>query len=185
MSSKFKFKRRKKVAGAFEINVTPMIDMFSVMITFLLATAVFSSTGQTRVEVPFLSSKPPPTQEEVDKKPVRLVTVIVENKIVKMESSLSNNSTTVKKEQFNNDDRGLDDLQAKLYQIRQQDPKFDKVTVMTELDTKYENLVKVLDAMRELKGGRPPIAVGPEFKPPPGIDSNSLIPKIVLGNVIL
>ena len=184
MSSKFKFKRRKKVAGAFEINVTPMIDMFSVMITFLLATAVFSSTGQTRVEVPFLSSKPPPTQEEVDKTPIKLVTVIVENTIVKMETSQSNSSATVKKDQFLNDDRGLDDLQAKLYQMRQQDPKFDKVTVMTELDTKYENLVKVLDAMRELKAGRPPIPNPPDAKTPAGIDPNALIPKIVLGNVI-
>ena len=185
MSSKFKFKRRKKVAGTFEINVTPMIDMFSVMITFLLATAVFSSTGQTRVEVPFLSSKPAPTQEEVDKTPLRLVTVIVENKVVKMESSLSNNSSSVQKSEFANDPRGLDDLQAKLYQLRQQDPKFDKVTVMTELDTKYENLVNVVDAMRELKAGRPPIPNAPDFKVPVGIDANALIPKIVLGNVIL
>jgi hypothetical protein len=82
-------------------------------------------------------------------------------------------------------EQGLDDLQARLYQIRSEDPKFDKVTLMTELDVKYETLVQVIDTMRELKPGRQPIPYPAGVKPPAGVDSDALIPKIVLGNVIL
>lgn len=183
-----KFKIRKRSSGQdgpIELNVTPMIDMFSMLNSFLLMTAVFSATGAVRVEVPFLSSKPPPTQKEMDDKPEKVVTLIVDNDMAKLEIGLSNNSSSVKKEEFKVDPAGLDALQAKLYAIRSEDPMFDKVTVMTETDTKYEKLIQVLDAMRELKPGRAPIPLPADYKLPVGTDRNALIPKIVLGNVIL
>lgn len=184
--SKFKIRRRAKGEESFELNVTPMIDMFSVLISFLLITAVFSATGQMRVEVPFLSSKPPPTKQEVEKnKPEKVVTLIIDTDKVKLEVGLSDNSQTVKKDEYKTDDKGLDDLQGKLYALRQEDGKFDKVTVMSEMDVKYETLVAVLDAMRELKPGRQPIPWPADYKLPTGIDPSALIPKIIFGNVIL
>ncbi len=183
--SKFRFKRRKKNPDGFEINVTPMLDMFSVLIAFLLLTAVFSSTGQIRVEVPFLSSKPPPPQEELEKKDEKSATVTVDNAVVKLEVSTTASSRSLESKEYPIDDKGLDDFQARLYQLRSEDPKFDKVTVMTELEVKYENLIKVMDAMRELKPGRQPIPYPSGVKPPIGVDPGALIPKIVLGNVIL
>lgn len=184
--AKFKIKKRSKGEGKpVELNVTPMIDMFSMLNSFLLMTAVFSSTGEVRVEVPFLSSKPPPTQKEVDDKPEKVVTAVVDNDEVKLEIGMSNNSTTVKKESYKIDPVGLDSLQAKLYSLRQEDAKFDKVTMMTELETRYENIVKVVDAMRELKPGRNPIPLPEGQKQVSGVDPNALIPKIILGNVIL
>jgi biopolymer transport protein ExbD len=180
----FRFKKRKKAADSFEINVTPMLDMFSVLIAFLLATAVFSSTGQIRVEVPFLSSKPPPTQDEVDKNPQKVITITIDNAQVKLDVSSTNNSKAESK-QYSLDDKGLDEMQARLYQLRSEDTKLDKATVMTELEVKYENLVKVIDYMRDLKPGRQPIPYPEGVKPPIGVDPDALIPKIVLGNVIL
>jgi biopolymer transport protein ExbD len=183
--SKFRFKKRKKSAESFDINVTPMLDMFSVLIAFLLLTAVFSSTGQIRVEIPFLSSKPPPPQEEIDKNPQKTVTITVDTSIVKMDLSTDATSKDNESKEYPLSEQGLDDLQARLYQIRSEDPKFDKVTLMTELDVKYETLVQVIDTMRELKPGRQPIPYPAGVKPPAGVDSDALIPKIVLGNVIL
>ena len=183
--SKFRFKKRKKSAESFDINVTPMLDMFSVLIAFLLLTAVFSSTGQIRVEIPFLSSKPPPPQEDLDKNPQKSVTITVDTALVKMDLSTDASSKDNESKEFPLTDKGLDDLQARLYQIRSEDPKFDKVTLMTELDVKYETLVQVIDTMRELKPGRQPIPYPPDVKPPVGVDTDALIPKIVLGNVIL
>ena len=185
MSRKFRFKKRKKSEDSFELNVTPMLDMFSVLIAFLLLTAVFSSTGQSRVEVPFLSSKPPPTQEELDKTPVKNLTVTLDTATVKLEVATSASSKALESKTFNIDDQGLDDLQNRLYQLRSEDPKVDKVTLMTELEVKYENLIRVVDAMRELKPGRQPIPYPDGIKPPAGVDPAALIPKIVLGNVIL
>lgn len=183
--SRFRFKKRKKTAESFDINVTPMLDMFSVLIAFLLLTAVFSSTGQIRVEVPFLSSKPPPPQEDLDKNPQKTVTVTIDTAVVKMDVVTDASSKDNETKEYPIDDKGLDDLQARLYQLRSEDPKFDKVTVMTELNVKYETLVQVIDTMRELKPGRQPIPYPPDVKPPAGVDENALIPKIVLGNVIL
>lgn len=183
---KFKIKKRSKgEARPVELNVTPMIDMFSMLNSFLLMTAVFSSTGEIRVEIPFLSSKPPPTQKELDDKPEKVVTAVIDNEEAKLEIGLTNSSASVKKETYKLDDVGLDALQAKLYALRQEDVKFDKVTLMTEPETRYENLVKVVDAMRELKPGRNPIPLPEGTKPVSGIDPRALIPKIILGNVIL
>jgi biopolymer transport protein ExbD len=183
--SKFRLKKRKKSPDSFDLNVTPMLDMFSVLIAFLLLTAVFSSTGQIRVEIPFLSSKPPPPQEELDKNPQKTVTVTIDTTFVKMDIATDASSKGNESKQYSLDDKGLDDLQARLYQLRSEDAKFDKVTVMTELDVKYETLVTVIDAMRDLKPGRQPIPYPPDVKPPSGVDPNALIPKVVLGNVAL
>lgn len=184
--ARFRIKKRSKGPPApVEINVTPMIDMFSMLNSFLLMTAVFSATGQIRIEVPFLSSKTPPTKQEVEKDPQKVVTLILENEKMVLEVGLSNNSTKVEKDEFKTDPAGLDLLQEKLYKLRTEDPRFDKVTVMTELDTKYDILIQVLDSMRELKPGRAPIPIPAGYKLPVGVDQNALIPKIVLGNVIL
>lgn len=184
--ARFRIKKRSKGPPApVEINVTPMIDMFSMLNSFLLLTAVFSSVGQIRVEIPFLSSKTPPTQKEVDQNPEKVVTVIIDNDKVILEVGLSNNSAKVTKDEFKLDDASLDSFQEKLYRLRSEDPKFDKVTAMTELDVPYETLTKVIDAMRQLKKGRAPIALPVGYKIPIGVDRDALIPKIILGNVIL
>lgn len=184
--ARFRIKKRSKGEDRpVEINVTPMIDMMSMLNTFLLMTAVFSATGQNRVEVPFLSSKAPPTQKELDDKPEKVVTLIVDTNVVRLEVGLSNNSTSVKKEEFGVDAAGLDTLQGKLHSLRSEDPNFDKVTVMTEPEVNYELLTNVIDSMRELKGNRAPIPLPADYKLPIGVDRSALIPKIVLGNVIL
>jgi biopolymer transport protein ExbD len=183
--SKFKLKKRKQAPASFEINVTPMIDMFSVLITFLLATAVFGSTGQTRIEVPFLSSKPPPPQEDLDKKPEKVLTLVVDTDKVKLEVSQTNGSAVVDKQEYKLDEPGLDSLQAKVYELRTQNPTLDKATIMTETDVKYENLIMTIGALRELKAGRQPIPLPEGIKPIAGVDEAALIPKIVLGNIIL
>lgn len=184
----FKIRKRSKGAPApVEINVTPMIDMFSVLNAFLLMTAVFSATGQQRIEVPFLSSKAPPTQQEQDKNPIPVVTVIIDEKSnsIATELGFSNNSSKVTKEKFAMDDAGLDAFQQYLYDLRKNESKFDKVTLMTEVDTTYGGLIAVLDAMRVLKPNRPPLSWPADYKLPTGVDPDSLVAKIVLGNVIL
>ena len=162
-----------------------MLDMFSVLIAFLLATAVFSSSGQIRVEIPFLSSKAPPSQPEIDKNPKKTLSLTVDTDTAKLDVATTANSTPTESKVYRIDPQGLDDLQSKLYEIRSQDPKVDLVTVLTELEVEYEKLVMVIDSMRDLKPGRQPIPLEEGAKPPIGVDPTALIPKIVLGNVIL
>ncbi len=186
MSKRFRIHRRSKGADApVEINVTPMIDMFSVLNSFLLMAAVFSASGLVRVEIPFLSSKPPPTQEEIDKNPQKVLSVIVDMDYVILDVSTTASAMSPIKTKFDFTPQGLDLLQAKIYEMRLADKRIDKVTVMTELEVSYEKLVMVLDTLRILKPGRPPIPLAADYRVPFGIDQNALIPKIVLGNIIL
>ena len=57
--------RKKKRMGAdgggsIELNVMPFIDVFSLLTTFLLFSAVFVQIGILEVQVPFLSNSNPP-----------------------------------------------------------------------------------------------------------------------------
>ncbi len=185
----FRIKKRSKgESNPLEINVTPMIDMFSVLVSFLLVTAVFSSVGQHTVQIPFLSSAPPPSQAVVDKDPKKVLTLIIDNQKAKLEVTMSNVSKIVESAEFNIDPNGLDSLQAKIYSIKSADPKVDTVTIMQDTQTEYEKFISVLDALRELKANRPPLPVIPDPKADPKdvpVDGSILIPKIILGNVIL
>jgi biopolymer transport protein ExbD len=182
--SRFRFKKRKQVATAFDVNVTPMLDLFSVLIIFLLATSVFSATGQIRIEVPFLSSQPPPKQEELDKTIEKTVNITVDVTKVKYQQATTALSTVQDEFEVPLTDEGLDKIQAKIYEIRKENPKFDKVTIFTQQDVDYEKLVMVLDAVRELRANRAPIPFPADYKFPTGVDPTSLVTKIVLGNVI-
>jgi biopolymer transport protein ExbD len=186
MSKKFRLaKRSKGPEGPVEINVTPMIDMFSVLNSFLLMAAVFSASGLVRVEIPFLSSKPPPTQEEIDKSPQKVLNLVVDKDFVVLDVSTTASASNPTKEKYDLNIQGLDNLQAKIYEIRLADKRVDKVTIMTELDVTYDSLVSVLDSLRILKPGRPPIPLPADYKLPFGVERTALIPKIVLGNIIL
>lgn len=182
--SGFKLKKRKQVSSAFDINVTPMLDLFSVLIIFLLATSVFSATGELRIEVPFLSSKPPPPQKELDKNPEKTVNITVDEKTVVYQQATTASSVVVDKLEVPLTEEGLDKIQAKIYDIRKKEPKFDKVTIFTQAEVKYEDLILVLEAVRELRPPRTPIPFPEDYKMPTGVDPTNLVTKVVLGNVI-
>ncbi|MEN9528897.1 MAG: Biopolymer transport protein ExbD/TolR [Pseudomonadota bacterium] len=182
--SGFKLKKRKQVSTGFDINVTPMLDLFSVLIIFLLATSVFSATGETRIEIPFLSSQPPPKQEELEKNPEKTVNITIDTKTVKYQQATTASSVVKDEIEVPLTEEGLDKIQQKIYDIRKENAKFDKVTVFTQAEVSYEKLVMVLDAVRVLRAGRAPIRYPDDYKMPSGVDPESLVTKVVLGNVI-
>jgi biopolymer transport protein ExbD len=183
--SSSKKKKKYKAAEAFDINVTPMVDMFSVLISFLLITAVFSATGQARVDVPFLSSRPPEDQKDEDKDPPVNLTVVIQESKVELEVTGGKIGEKPETHEYQLVEAGLDELQAKVYQYRKDDLRVDTVTLLTDENIKYDKLVMVLDAVRVLKPNRDPIPVPADYKFPRGVDQEALIPKIIMGNVIL
>jgi len=182
--SGFKLKKRKQVSTGFDINVTPMLDLFSVLIIFLLATSVFSAVGETRIEVPFLSSQPPPKQEEIEKKPEKTVNITIDEKTVKYQQATTANSVPADEFEVPLTETGLDKIQEKIYSIRKENPAFDKVTVFTQAEVNYEKMILVLDSVRLLKPGRTPIPYPANYKMPMGFEPTDLVTKVVLGNVI-
>lgn len=180
-------KKKHKAGEAFDINVTPMVDMFSVLISFLLVTAVFSATGQARVDVPFLSSRAPENQEDEKEKkdpPVDL-NLRVEGEVVELLVAPGKPGAATEKFEYQLVEAGLDELQGKVYEIRKEDLRVDKVTLMTDESVSYEKLVNVIDALRVVRSNREPLVLPEDYKLPRGVSQEDLIHKIVLGNVIL
>ena len=186
MSSRRRRKKKNTGGGsdAFEINVTPMIDMFSVLNTFLLMTAVFSATGQVQVQIPFFSSAPPPTEKQIEKTKSRTIDIKFTNDEITLTVGWSDSSLKSEEFTLKTDPTGLDELQERIYKARMEDPKLDKATLHVLDDTTYQTTYAVLDSIKVLKKSRQPLVWPEDYKLPPGEMKETLIPKIVFGDVV-
>jgi len=176
-------KKRKQSKGYKDItlNIIPFIDVFSMLNTFLLFSAVFVSSGIIEVQVPFLSSAKAP-----DSKKVRsfAINVRVEKERIELTSEYSMPPKNEFKTEFKADAAGITSLHEKLIEMKTANPDTDLATVYCEDDVVYESLAKVLDAVKYR------LEKDPVFKKklPDGTqidDKEFLLPKVVMGSVIL
>jgi biopolymer transport protein ExbD len=136
-------RRRAKPA---ELLLVPMIDIFTVLVTFLLMTAVFSRITIVQLDLPSAASPSPaqpPFRPEV---------------IVRKEGFELTNGTTriaaIPKVDGEYDLKGLSELALTL---KREHPEVDNASVLLEEDVNYNNLIEVMDAIR---GAFTKIAVG-------------------------
>jgi biopolymer transport protein ExbD len=180
-------KRKRRGAdtqtGAVELNVMPFIDVFSLLTTFLLFSAVFIQIGVLEVQIPFLSNAKPPDFQ----KPERLLEVKVDlsKDFIEVSTSWTAAPVDEKKKQFQRDKAGIAEAHRELLSIRTAHPDLDKLTMFTEDEITYNELAEVLDAVKFLAPG--------ETLPPPkdpsavknGEAQPSLFPKVIMGSVML
>lgn len=179
-------KKRKKPPeelGAVELNVMPFIDVFSLLTTFLLFSAVFIQIGVLEVQIPFLSNAKPPDFQ----KPQREfeVKIDVSPEFVEVSSSWTVAPTEEKKKQFPRNKEGIAEAHRELLAIRTAHPDTDKLTMFSDDEVIYKDLAEVLDAVKFL-------AAGESLPPPKNPDTvkNSeaqptLFPKVIMGSVML
>jgi biopolymer transport protein ExbD len=180
---KKKHKRTSPEVGAVDINVMPFIDVFSLLTTFLLFSAVFIQIGVLEVQIPFLSNAKPPDFQ----KPERILEVKadVTKETIEISSSWTVAPIDEKKKQFPRDKAGLAEAHRELLGIRTAHPDVDKITMLADDEITYKELAEVLDAVKFLAPG--------ETLPPPkdptvlknGEAQPSLFPKVVMGSVML
>ena len=188
-------RRRKKRSSAtgykdVELNIMPFIDVFSILTTFLLMTAVFTAIGIHEVQVPFLSNAP---EEKKETKPSRSLQVNIEVEVeklfVKAKWSPDNAEELNREYVFN--EQGVQEFHRVLVGLRQKQPETDFVTLYSEDDVVFEKLALVLDAVKlrnETDPVIPPAAQDPAI---PLTDkqlreaSAMLYPKVIFGSVIL
>jgi biopolymer transport protein ExbD len=177
---KKKKKRKIKVSDA-ELNIMPFIDIFSMLNTFLLVSAVFVNIGIHEVQIPFLTNAPPP-----DDKPKRSldVKVSVEETKVLVEWEWTAPPQNPDKLEVGVTDADLARVHQKLIELRQQDLPSDKVTVFSDDTVKYSMIVKVIDAIKIFKQDDPKFQV-PDEKSGTMVPPEFLYPKVVMGSVIL
>lgn len=136
--------------GRNELNIVPMIDVFVVLLFFLIFTAVFSKTSIVELNLPAASTEQPldlPENLELEVV-VRQQSLVVQDK----------NSGPLK--QLPNGAQGYDyeGLSTFLSRVKGQFPELRQATLLLEPDVPYDTIVQVMDVVRSFEGtldGRP------------------------------
>lgn len=185
MMAKHKKKHKMSLAqSSCELNVMPFIDIFSLLCTFLLFSAVFISIGVIEVQVPFLTNAAPSKSND-DQKKQKFLDLTLSVSTSKIELTTKWDAEEDKKDSytFSNNAAGLKELHAKLLESKKTDPKTDKITIFIDDDVSYDNTIQILDhiKIKDLSSKKSPAKDSKE-----NINNDEgLYPKIIFGSVIL
>jgi biopolymer transport protein ExbD len=129
--------------GRNDINIVPMLDIFTILLFFLIFTAVFSRTHIVELNLPAQSSEPLKVPEGLV-----LEVVVRKNGLVVQDK----NSGPL--QPLPNTDKGYDydGLTAYLSRVKVRFPEMRAATVLLEQDIPYETIVATMDAVRSFEG---------------------------------
>ena len=120
------------------LNLTPMMDILTVLVVFLLITAVFMSITVQELSVPTAGGG------AAASKPHFAIEVIVRKAGLQVANGSSVEASIPKK----GDRYDLELLSKVLVRIKDQYPEKDDATVLMEPDIQYDHLIEVMDAVR-------------------------------------
>lgn len=182
-----KKKIRRPAGDSAELNIMPFIDIFSMLNTFLLVSASFIGLGILEVQVPFLSNSP-----DVKEAPERSFEIRVDVEVDKVILTTQFTSEPIQKrvEEYTLEDADIERFHRDMIQLRNDQPDSDKVTVYADDPVKYESVIAVIDAIKTLKEGDPPLTLPirqseSESQVADGVGDRTLYQKVVMGSVIL
>ncbi len=129
--------------GGHEPNLTPLIDLFSVLIVFLLMTASWLQLESVQVQVEQKSSSseaptPPPMAKNDDEKKVKLSLVLYSDRVVAQEDNLEVVFGASKKIP------GSPKLLDKLKEWKQKYPT-NNIVISSESTASYGQLIRLYD----------------------------------------
>src|SRR6185295_4700630 len=139
-----------------ELMLVPMIDIFTVLVTFLLMTAVFSKTVVLQLNLPAAASefKEPP--------PGLVIEVMVRKNLLQVADRNSGPLATLPNTAAGYDYNGLTEY---LKRVKAKFPDKTDATILLEKDTPYDILVQVMDRVRVLEVQQGPTTVQAELFP--------------------
>lgn len=166
-----------------ELNVMPFVDIFSLLCTFLLFSAVFVSIGILQVQVPFLSNADPGSDNGKENSEKSLdIKVEVNSSQIVIFTHYDGSSASPSGKTFQRTSTGLKDFHDEMVRIKDGNVSTDKVTIFVDDAVIYEDLVKILDRIKQrypegpLQEGEESTGDGKEM---------SLFPKVVMGDILL
>jgi biopolymer transport protein ExbD len=153
MSGSFIARRQTRSHARFrgrnDINIVPMLDIFTILVFFLIFTAVFSRTHIVELNLPAQNTAPLPLPEGlVLEVVVRKDGLVVQDKNSGPLQPLPNNAQGY----------DFDGLTAYLSRVKVRFPDMKAATVLLEQDIPYDTIVGTMDAVRSFEGtlnGRP------------------------------
>jgi biopolymer transport protein ExbD len=147
MSGSFIARRQTRSHARFrgrnDINIVPMLDIFTILVFFLIFTAVFSRTHIVELNLPAQNTEPLPLPEGlVLEVVVRKDGLVVQDKNSGPLQPLPNNA------------QGYDfeGLTAYLSRVKVRFPDMKAATVLLEQDIPYDTIVGTMDAVRSFEG---------------------------------
>ncbi|HEY1282919.1 MAG TPA: biopolymer transporter ExbD [Steroidobacteraceae bacterium] len=125
-----------------ELLLVPMIDIFTVLVTFLLMTAVFSKTVVLELNLPAAVTefKEPP--------PGLVIEVMVRKNLIQVADRNTGPLATLPNTATGYD---YDGLTTYLKRVKAKFPEKTDATILLEADTPYDILVQVMDRVRVLE----------------------------------
>ena len=128
-----------------ELLLVPMIDIFTVLVTFLLMTAVFSRTVILQLNLPA------PQTEFKDPPPGLQLEVMVRKDLLQVADRNTGPLAT-----FPNTASGYDydNLTEYLKRVKAKFPDKTDASILLEQDTPYDTLVQVMDRVRVFEAGQ-------------------------------
>jgi len=180
---KKKLKKRKSIKyREIELNIMPFIDVFSLLNTFLLMSAVFIAIGVLEVQIPFLSSAPPETK---DTERALDITVDVEKERIEVTTVWSLPPLNEEKKEFPLSKSGAAELHKHLVNVKKTYPEYDKVSLFTADDVIWKDVAMVIDAIKTRLPGDPIIVPKNGTDVDKAIAADFIYPKVIMSSVML
>lgn len=144
---------RGRRTSNFEVNLIPFIDLMSVLITFLLITAVWTQVSMIKLGSSLYSKK---NTEEVDKTPPK-TDVPLRLDVKEAGHRIIIGTRTVDVPKKSNGDYDRETLVARLMEVKNVHPDKVDAVVTVEEQLKYDFMIQGMDAL--LEAGFPAISV--------------------------
>ena len=129
--------RHAKPKKPGELLLVPMIDIFSVLVTFLLMTAVFSRIAVIQLDLPSAAAGEP-------SEPTFRLEVIVRPEGLE----LTNGRESIAALPLVDGDYDITNLSAMALALKKEHPTVDTASVLMAPEVEYDNLIQVMDAIR-------------------------------------
>jgi biopolymer transport protein ExbD len=139
-----------RVRKPAEVMLVPMIDIFVVLVTFLLMTAVFSRITILQLDLPSANEGGPPAV------PAFRLEVIVRDSGFE----LTNGEALIAALPKVDGEYDWQTLSQLVLQLKRENPDVNDASVLLEREVQYDYLIQVMDAIRtaEVAGGGEPAA---------------------------
>jgi len=146
----------RKMRKPAELMLVPMIDIFTVLVTFLLMTAVFSKTVVLQLNLPasVTEFREPP--------PGLMIEVMVRKDLLQVADRNTGPLATLPNTATGYNYDGLTDY---LKRVKAKYPEKTDATILLETDTPYDILVQVMDRVRVFETKQGPTTVQAELFP--------------------
>lgn len=135
-------KRRHHSLAGDELNLTPIMNIFMIIIPFLLLTAVFAKTAIIDIYLP--QEDKAGTGNTADAGDIAILTIKTTEKGFELGGVGSGISISK-----SNGDLNFKGLSKELIKIKDKHPKQEEVILLFTRDVSYDMVVKVMDATRE------------------------------------